>query len=115
MDDAWQGITHVLRGQDLYESTPRQIALQRRLKLPTPHYAHIPVLENSAGQKLSKQTHAPALDASRAEYNLRQALRLLGQPLPDSHGIDSLLHWAVQHWAIEAVPHVAGIPAPALD
>lgn len=109
VDDAWQGITHVLRGTDLFDSTPRQIALQSCLGLSRPKYAHIPILLNSAGHKLSKQTHAPALDNQRAEDNLRQALRLLGQQLPERGGVDALLRWAVQHWALTEVPRTAGI------
>jgi len=61
VDDAFQGITHVVRGADLVWNTPRQIYLQTLLGLPTPVYAHVPLITNAAGQKLSKQTLAPAL------------------------------------------------------
>ena len=59
-DDADQGITHIVRGQDLLVSTPRQIYLQQCLGVPTPAYAHLPLLTNNQGQKWSKQTLAPA-------------------------------------------------------
>jgi glutamyl-Q tRNA(Asp) synthetase len=112
VDDAWQGITHVVRGSDLYESTPRQVLLQRLLKLPTPVYAHIPVITNRQGQKLSKQTHAPALRASAAAQNLRAALAFLRQPEPPA-ALDSapaLLEYATQHWDLTAVPGCQAIP-----
>ena len=66
VDDAFQGITHVVRGADLLWNTPRQIYLQTLLGLPTPVYAHVPLITNAAGQKLSKQTLAPALPETRA-------------------------------------------------
>ncbi|MDX9952048.1 MAG: tRNA glutamyl-Q(34) synthetase GluQRS, partial [Methylophilaceae bacterium] len=62
VDDADQGITHVVRGADLLDSTPRQIYLQQVLGLPAMHYAHIPVVLNAQGEKLSKQTQAAAVD-----------------------------------------------------
>ena len=71
-DDAAQGVTHVVRGQDLLVSTPRQIWLQHCLNVPTPQYAHLPLLVNRHGQKWSKQTLAPALVLSRREALLRQ-------------------------------------------
>lgn len=77
VDDAAQGITHVVRGADLLDSTPGQIRLQQLLGYPTPRYVHVPVVTNAAGEKLSKQTHAPALDATDAPRVLREALEFL--------------------------------------
>lgn len=77
VDDAWQGMTDVVRGLDLIASTPRQVWLQQQLGLPTPRYAHLPLVTNAAGEKLSKQTRAPALDHRRAAAQLCQALAFL--------------------------------------
>lgn len=77
VDDAFQGITHVVRGADLLDSTPRQQWLQEQLGLPHPHYRHIPVVTNSQGQKLSKQTGAPALRREDKERDLEAARRYL--------------------------------------
>lgn len=107
VDDAAQGVTHIVRGSDLLDSTARQIFLQRRLGLPTPDYAHIPVIANAAGQKLSKQTAAKALDNAAATANLLAALEFLGQPLPhpaQRATVATLLDWAIAHWRIESVP-----------
>ena len=105
VDDGEQGITHIVRGQDLLVSTPRQIYLQSSLHLPTPHYAHLPLLTNRHGQKWSKQTRAEPLDMHRREALLRQVLHYLG--LPDAPAVDKprdLLAWAAQHWQISRVP-----------
>jgi glutamyl-Q tRNA(Asp) synthetase len=112
VDDAYQGINQVLRGSDLYDSTPRQVYLQQLLELPTPSYTHIPVITNDHGQKLSKQTHAAALDDNQAIDNLRLALRFLGQrsPTPDAQRVDLLLQRAVEHWQLRDVPARMGIP-----
>src|SRR5919198_1313791 len=77
VDDAAQGITDVVRGADLLDSTPRQIYLQRLLGLPTPRYLHVPVALDAAGEKLSKQSAAAPIEADA--HALRQALRFLGQ------------------------------------
>ena len=108
LDDAFQGVTHVVRGSDLLDSTPRQIFLQQRLHLPTPQYLHIPVITNSAGQKLSKQTFAPALQQTQACHNLLQALFFLNQPLPPQdlhHQCSTILHWAIAHWDSKLIEH----------
>lgn len=101
VDDADQDITHVVRGADLLESTPRQIHLQRLLGLPTPRYAHSAVVVNARGEKLSKQTGAVALDARRAVPELLQALAHLGQQPPaelNDAGLDRLWGWAIANW-----------------
>lgn len=104
VDDAAQGINHVVRGQDLLVSTPRQIYLQQLLGLPQPTYAHLPLLTNALGQKWSKQTQAPALDLHRREALLRQVLAYLGLPqAPQVDSLADLLGWAVQHWQLERV------------
>jgi glutamyl-Q tRNA(Asp) synthetase len=73
VDDAFQGVTDIVRGDDLIDSTPRQNHLQRLLGLPIPRYKHIPVVKNEQGQKLSKQTHAPPLDPNRVGELLASA------------------------------------------
>jgi glutamyl-Q tRNA(Asp) synthetase len=84
VDDAAQGVTDVVRGDDLLDSTPRQIFLQRLLGVPTPRYLHVPVLRNEAGEKLSKQTGACAVTPTceaEAVAALLAAARSLGLPL----------------------------------
>ena len=99
VDDARARISHVVRGQDLLTVTPRQIYLQKALGLATPSYLHLPLVENSAGQKLSKQNKAPALANSQALANLQQACRYL-QLHRASHetSIDKLLRTATSEW-----------------
>ena len=90
VDDAEQGITDVVRGEDLVDNTARQILLQRALGLPTPTYLHTPLVRAADGQKLSKQNGATALDTSRPLAALAQAARHLG--LPDPPGLDPALN-----------------------
>lgn len=114
VDDADQGITHVVRGADLLDSTPRQIFLQQQLGLPTPNYMHLPVAVNTAGEKLSKQTLAPALTLDDPGQQLWQALHLLGQYPPPELARSStreLWQWALLNWRHGNVPHVRSIPA----
>ncbi|MGB0713300.1 MAG: tRNA glutamyl-Q(34) synthetase GluQRS [Gammaproteobacteria bacterium] len=119
VDDGEQGVTQVVRGSDLLDSTPRQIALQRALGLPQPDYLHLPVATHPGGNKLSKQTHAPALDDERATDNLWLALNFLGQSPPlDLRGADvsALLRWALDHWDHTRIPGVRELewaPRPA--
>ena len=109
VDDAEQGMSHVVRGQDLLVSTPRQLYLQQLLGLPQPHYAHLPLLTNAQGQKWSKQTRAPALDVKHRVALLNQVLGILGLPKRPAHDMTcaELLAWAVPLWAIEKVPSQA--------
>jgi len=78
VDDAWQGVTDVVRGADLRDSTARQICLQRLLGLPTPRYLHLPVVVDAEGEKLSKQTGAAPIDPQRGVQALNAALGFLG-------------------------------------
>lgn len=117
VDDAAQGITQVVRGSDLLDSTARQVFLQRQLGLSTPQYAHIPVIANRAGHKLSKQTYALALDETDAIANLLAALDFLGQEAPPAarrHTPDAILQWAAQHWRLDRVPHALSLGGDAL-
>lgn len=107
VDDAWQGVTHVVRGADLLDSTSRQIYLQHRLNLPVPAYMHVPVAVNSQGEKLSKQTLAQPLDIRQAVPQLWQALSFLGQRPPfglQQGDLKTLREWAQAHWSSTAVP-----------
>ena len=104
VDDAAQGVTDVVRGADLLDSTPRQIHLQRLLGYPTPRYLHVPVALTAAGEKLSKQTGARPLDLARPERELRKALAFLGQPESAS------LAEALQAWDPRLIP-ARGVPA----
>lgn len=99
VDDAEQGISHVVRGADLLPSTPRQIALQTALGLPTPHYTHLPVVLDDQGDKLSKQTLARAIDPAHPASALRQAARFLALDQASVAG-DLAEFWsaAIQDW-----------------
>ncbi|WP_283149262.1 tRNA glutamyl-Q(34) synthetase GluQRS [Silvimonas soli] len=107
VDDALQGITHIVRGADLLDSTPRQQYLQQLLNCPSPEYAHIPVLVNYKGEKLSKQTLAPEVLSENPVPVLWNALLLLGQN-PDPALLSACLQdfWssAVNKWDLRSVP-----------
>jgi glutamyl-Q tRNA(Asp) synthetase len=90
VDDAEQGVTDVVRGQDLADNTARQILLQRALGLPTPTYLHTPLVRAADGQKLSKQNGAAALDTTQPLAALAQAARHLGLPDPPGLALTAL-------------------------
>ena len=98
VDDAEQGVTDVVRGADLLDSTPRQIFLQRLLGYPMPRYLHVPAAVNEAGEKLSKQTGALPVDIKRKAEELARALTFLGQPETDDPA------QAVANWKPELIP-----------
>jgi glutamyl-Q tRNA(Asp) synthetase len=106
VDDAAQGITDVVRGVDLLDSTARQIYLQRLLHLPTPRYMHVPVITNSLGEKLSKQTGATALDLSHPLDTLMAAARFLGLDIERAKTIAVFWETAIDAWKMRI-----GMPA----
>lgn len=99
VDDADQGITDVVRGADLLDSTARQIYLQRLLGYPTPRYLHVPVVANEQGEKLSKQTGAKALDTSDPLKELQAAARFLQLPLEPARSLEDFWQRAQSAWA----------------
>ncbi len=112
VDDALQGISDIVRGFDLLDSTPRQIYLQQQLNYPTPSYAHLPLAIKPDGQKLSKQNLATALDDNKPVPAIWEALQFLGQRPPRELQIASLNEiwaWALQHWCLQRVPAAQGI------
>ena len=100
VDDAAQGVTDVVRGSDLLDSTARQIHLQQLLALPTPRYLHHPVAVTPSGEKLSKQTHAP----QAGPRDIRSALQFLGMTPPENFSSKGILGWAVKAWDSSRIP-----------
>jgi glutamyl-Q tRNA(Asp) synthetase len=106
VDDAAQGITHIVRGADLLDSTPRQIYLQQILNYPHPSYAHVPVVCNEAGEKLSKQTLATPLNIEDVAQSLYLAFKFLGQNPPASipkQSIQNIWSWGKTNWQLSKV------------
>lgn len=114
IDDAEQGMTEVVRGADLLDSTPRQLYIQRALQLASPRYAHHPVMVNRQGEKLSKQTHAPELDTAHPVKQIWQALDFLGQS-PEAGltraSLREIWDWAQHHWQMDKVPKTRAVQA----
>jgi len=113
VDDIDQAITHVVRGSDLLPLTAQQQQIYRAFGAQPPHWLHIPVIVNAEGQKLSKQTHAPALNDSRPVSNLVAALTALGQhpPAELAEGtVEDVLAWGQAHWRRDHIPLTSGHP-----
>src|SRR5690606_27891840 len=107
LDDAWQGVTDVVRGADLLDSTPRQLYLQELLGMPQPRYLHVPLIIQPDGHKLGKSYRSPPLAADQASPLLLRALRALGQrPSADLQHASprELLAWGTAHWDAGAIP-----------
>jgi glutamyl-Q tRNA(Asp) synthetase len=100
VDDAAQGVTDVVRGADLLDSTARQIHLQRLLGHAQPRYLHVPVAVNAAGEKLAKQTGAPAA----GPQDIGAALAFLGHEPPANSGVREQLAWAKMNWNPARIP-----------
>lgn len=111
-DDAFQNITHVIRGYDLIDSTPRQIYLQELFDFPTPIYGHIPVIVDSQGNKLSKQHFSAPIDAKNGSQLIYHAFVFLGLSPPEfskSASVKEQLKWGIENWNVQAVPKLATI------
>lgn len=111
VDDAYQGITHIVRGADLLDSTPRQIYLQQCLNYTTPDYMHLPLAINSEGEKLSKQTCAPHIKTESTV--LFDALNFLGQQVPaelEHESCEIIWQWAITNWQHTAIPKNNQLP-----
>jgi len=116
VDDALQGVSDVVRGADLIDSTPWQIALQEALGLPTPRYAHLPLVTEPGGAKLSKSRRAIALEPAAAGRELHRALVLLRQAPPAKLKFESattVLEWACAHWSLDRIGGLKEVPAAA--
>ena len=113
IDDVLQGITDVIRGADLLDTTPKHLFLQSLLGLDSPKYGHVPVATDINGIKISKQTGAiDALVGNKPETVLTNALKFLGQSVDvamERSDVDTILTWALEHWDITQVPKVTAI------
>ncbi|WP_097305113.1 tRNA glutamyl-Q(34) synthetase GluQRS [Pseudomonas chlororaphis] len=113
LDDAWQGVTDIVRGADLLDSTPRQLYLQELLGLPQPRYLHVPLITQPDGHKLGKSYRSPPLAADQATPLLLRALRALGQKT-DSEMLHAspreVLSWGIEHWDALLIPRTLSVP-----
>lgn len=113
LDDAWQGVTDIVRGADLLDSTPRQLYLQELLGLPQPRYLHVPLITQPDGNKLSKSYRSPPLAEDQATALLLRALRALGQ-MPgnelDAATPREVLNWGIAHWDAGLIPRTLSVP-----
>lgn len=115
VDDAEQGITEVVRGVDLLDSTARQIYLQQLLGYPTTDYLHLPVIVDETGQKLSKSDRAPAVSDQVRVATLLEIFQLLGLPIDETltdANISELWPWALSHWDLQNLPKTRYIQRP---
>lgn len=118
IDDAWQGVTDIVRGADLLDSTPRQLYLQELLGIPHPRYLHVPLITQPDGHKLGKSYRSPPLPADQATPLLLRALRALGQPAGSELAWGSareVLQWGVEHWDPALIPRVPTIEEARID
>ncbi|OLF52005.1 tRNA glutamyl-Q(34) synthetase GluQRS [Pseudomonas chlororaphis] len=113
LDDAWQGVTDIVRGADLLDSTPRQLYLQELLGLPQPRYLHVPLITQPDGHKLGKSYRSPPLAADQATPLLLRALRALGQKTDSAllHASpQEVLRWGIEHWDALLIPRTLSMP-----
>jgi len=111
-DDIDQNISHIIRGSDLLDSTPPQLALYQAANTSPPQLGHIPVVVNASGQKLSKQNQAPAICNVTASLNLQEALFILNHPIPkELHRApaNDIINWAIPNWSLDKLPRTLAI------
>jgi len=109
VDDAYQGITEVMRGADLLDSTARQIHVQKCLGLNTPVYAHYPLVVDDEGRKLGKRFGSDPVACQPARRVLRKALEILGHPCPKQPALGDLWLWALNNWQLSRVPRISRV------
>jgi len=109
VDDDFQGVTQVVRGADLLDSTSRQICLQKALGLVSPDYMHLPVVISADGKKLSKRIQTDPVKRQEPASAVGQALKFLGQNPPPGLALNSLWEWALDHWNIDLIPRASTI------
>ncbi|AZC26035.1 MULTISPECIES: tRNA glutamyl-Q(34) synthetase GluQRS [Pseudomonas] len=118
LDDAWQGITDIVRGADLLDSTPRQLYLQELLGLPQPRYLHVPLITQPDGHKLGKSYRSPPLTEDQAPPLLLRALRALGQKPPADladASVAEIMRWGIHHWDASLIPRTLNVPEAQLN
>ena len=108
IDDIAQKVTRIVRGADLLSATPMQTCLFNALGAQSPETLHLPMVLGRDGQKLSKQTHAPMLNAATAADNLNQALVFLNQPVIVSENPKAILDAAIKNWRTDRIPKLMG-------
>ena len=117
VDDAAQGVTQVVRGADLLDSTPAQIQLQQALGYPQPAYAHVPVITEPDGAKLAKSKRSLGLDPGKAVGQLWQVFELLGLAPPQAlqkAGLQDCWDWAIAAWDMEKLTNRRAVPLASL-
>ena len=117
IDDIAQGVTDIVRGADLLDSTPRQLWLYHLLQQPAPRYLHVPLIMRSDGAKLSKRLGSAPLQTDQAQIMLYNALSILTPGLPDSlrqAPVTQQLEWAIAHWQPSQLPATQQILDPTL-
>lgn len=118
LDDGWQGITDIVRGADLLDSTPRQLYLQELLGLPQPRYLHVPLIIQPDGHKLGKSYRSPPLPSDQASPLLLRGLRALGQCVPSELAYASpreVLDQAIAQWDADSIPRLGAIEEAQID
>ena len=108
IDDLAMGVNNVVRGADLLENTAEQLLLMRMLGVPPPTYAHVPVVVEASGVKLSKHNRATAIDSRWAPHNLAAVLSLLGLEAPLDQ-VETMLAWAADEWDVAHVPRATSL------